>query len=415
VRDAAANTRFEVTNANPALRFVGVGSATVDFDATSHSVFLKASDTVYAPTLPPRANQAVVLDPATVTGKWASLAIGGDGLPVVAYLDETLHRLMVAHCGNPTCTSGNGIAAVDATGWAGSFASLAIGVEGFPVISYYEAGNNKLKVARCVNAACSTGTVLTTPDPATNVGLYTSVIVGLDGKPIVAYAGLGGGMKVLHCGSDDCSTGNTITVVDSSVYLNASPSIAIGTDGLPVIAYLASGTLKVLRCSDSACSAVESTMPLLNVSSQPQSVAMTIGNDGFPVIAHADLSSLHVVVTKCRDAACTGQFVTNVVDYAGFTGSHLSITIGTDGYPVLSYRDADTVDLDLRVTKCGSADCATGNTSTWVDRVGDVGLYSSIAVGVDGMPVIAYFDATNSVLKAVHCANPFCLNNWSRR
>ena len=47
-------------------------------------------------------------------------------------------------------------------------------------------------------------------------------------------------------------------------------------------------------------------------------------------------------------------------------------------------------------------------TSTTVDRAGDVGQYSSIATGSDGLPVIAYYDATNKDLKVAHCARAGC-------
>ena len=50
---------------------------------------------------------------------------------------------------------------------------------------------------------------------------------------------------------------------------------------------------------------------------------------------------------------------------------YTSITIGTDGLPVISYFD-DTND-DLKVAKCGNAACSSGNTLTTVDSGGTVG------------------------------------------
>ncbi len=34
-----------------------------------------------------------------------------------------------------------------------------------------------------------------------------------------------------------------------------------------------------------------------------------------------------------------------------------------------------------------------------LDSAGDVGQYASLAIGVDGVPVVAYFDATNNRIK----------------
>ena len=53
------------------------------------------------------------------------------------------------------------------------------------------------------------------------------------------------------------------------------------------------------------------------------------------------------------------------VDSTGDVGYFTSITIGTDGLPVVSYYD-DT-NGDLKVLKCGEAACSSGNTITAVD------------------------------------------------
>jgi len=79
-------------------------------------------------------------------------------------------------------------------------------------------------------------------------------------------------------------------------------------------------------------------------------------------------------------------------------GSDTSIAIGTDGNPVISYLD-DT-NGDLKVARCNDPACAGGGeTITAVDTAGNVGTDTSIAIGTDGNPVISYRDTTNSDLK----------------
>ena len=62
-------------------------------------------------------------------------------------------------------------------------------------------------------------------------------------------------------------------------------------------------------------------------------------------------------------------------------GIYSSLAIGTDGLPVISYYD--TTAGNLKVAKCNDASCEGGDeTVTTVDAsVNDVGAYSSIAIG----------------------------------
>ena len=50
----------------------------------------------------------------------------------------------------------------------------------------------------------------------------------------------------------------------------------------------------------------------------------------------------------------------------------------------------------------------SSSTITTVDRPGDVGLYTSIAVGSDGLPVISYRAVSGGALKVLHCARKDC-------
>jgi hypothetical protein len=65
------------------------------------------------------------------------------------------------------------------------------------------------------------------------------------------------------------------------------------------------------------------------------------------------------------------------------------------------------------MTKLGLAVClvlgtvrpAAATTVTLLDTAGDVGSYASLAIGADGLGLIAYYDQTNGDLKAAHCSN----------
>jgi predicted regulator of Ras-like GTPase activity (Roadblock/LC7/MglB family) len=184
--------------------------------------------------------------------------------------------------------------------------------------------------------------------------------MGADGLSVIGYYDVtNGDLKVAHCGNTSCSAGNTFTAVDSAVDVGVDrTSITLGTDGLPVISYLdnTNDDLKVAHCGNTSCSA--------------------------------------------------GNTLTTV-DSAGAFGFFSSMTLGTDGLPVISYKD--NTNGDLKVAHCGNTSCSAGNTFTVVDSAGNVGIQSSITVGTDGLPVISYYDATNGDLKVAHCSNRFCM------
>jgi hypothetical protein len=95
-------------------------------------------------------------------------------------------------------------------------------------------------------------------------------------------------------------------------------------------------------------------------------------------------------------------------------GQYSSLAIGHDGAPVMSYYAAG-ID-NLRVAKCSATACATSitvstpvvNRTVFVLDAANVGSYASITIGVDGMPLIAYQDASFGSVKAVHCSNVRC-------
>ncbi|MBK7473185.1 MAG: hypothetical protein IPI73_23720 [Betaproteobacteria bacterium] len=50
-----------------------------------------------------------------------------------------------------------------------------------------------------------------------------------------------------------------------------------------------------------------------------------------------------------------------------------------------------------------------------MDSVGNLGQYTSITTGADGLPVISYYDASNGDMKVAKCGNAFCSPYFRRR
>ena len=98
-------------------------------------------------------------------------------------------------------------------------------------------------------------------------------------------------------------------------------------------------------------------------------------------------------------------YALTTLDGSGNVGRFSSVTIGTDGLALIS--SFDETNGDLKVVHCSDSAC-TSATLTTVDRAGNVGQYSSVTIGTDGLALISYYDATNGDLKVAHCSDLAC-------
>ena len=77
---------------------------------------------------------------------------------------------------------------VDSNGTVGEYASITIGADANPIISYYDATNSVLKVVKCNDPACTgANETITTVDSTGNVGGHTSITIGANANPIISY------------------------------------------------------------------------------------------------------------------------------------------------------------------------------------------------------------------------------------
>lgn len=195
------------------------------------------------------------IDATNDVGRSSSVAIGADGLGLVSYLDSTNTRLRVAHCSNVACTAA-AATTVDNGPAVGFDTSITVGADGLGLVSYYDNGAGDLKAAHCSNVTCSASTT-STLDSSGLVGQYTSSSVGIDGLGVISYYDSSGSnldLKVAHCIDVACS-GATSTTVDSPGTVGWYTSLTIGADGLPLVTYRdVTGTaVKVVHCPNVFC------------------------------------------------------------------------------------------------------------------------------------------------------------------
>ena len=79
-------------------------------------------------------------------------------------------------------------------------------------------------------------TITTVDNPANQVGQGTDIAIGLDGLPVISYFDeVAESLKVAKCANSAC-TAATVTAVSASIFPFAvRTSIAVGQDGLPMI------------------------------------------------------------------------------------------------------------------------------------------------------------------------------------
>ena len=216
-----------------------------------------------------RASIATV-DRADAVGTHSSLSIGVDGLGLISYHDFTHGYLKVAHCTGVRCSSATS-SVVDSTTNAGDFGtSIAIGSDGLALVAYMDVTNAALKVAHCSDIVCHSAT-LSSLDRSGLSGELSHVAIGDDGLGLISYFDEATSvLKVAHCSNVLCTSASVTTLTEAGGAGGAS-AVAIGSDGLGIIpSFTRSGFFRIAHCSDVACmsatiSTVSSFIPRLRM------------------------------------------------------------------------------------------------------------------------------------------------------
>jgi hypothetical protein len=109
------------------------------------------------------------------------------------------------------------------------------------------------------------------------------------------------------------------------------------------------------------------------------------------------------IVNKNRAVLCLVSASAFALAALGDVGRASSLKIAADGLPVISYYD--TTNTFLKVVKCGNASCSSSKTISTLDDT--AGEYTSIAMPASGYPIIAYFGSAVD-LKIFKCTNSAC-------
>jgi hypothetical protein len=350
--------------------------------------------------------QIQTVDSVGRVGEYSSLALDALGNPVISYFADDAGDLKLAHCGSVNCGGTNSVQLVDVPGLVGVQSSLVIDANGNPVISYFDSGDGALKLARCGNPDCSAGNTIERVDTGGPrirvVGLYSSIALDSAGNPVISYYDASNDdLKLVHCGSPDCSVDNLIQVVDSVGDVGLHTSLVLDSSGNPVISYYDNTNvdLKLVHCGSTDCSAGNSIQVVDGTGLVGRYTSLELDTSGNPIISYTDFTNRDLKLARCGNADCSSVASLQSVDTVGEVGTFTSLELSSVGNPVIAYFD-DTARA-VKLAQCGSNDCSAGNTFWSIEEFVIPMRGEDISLALDnlGSPVVSYYDPFNADLK----------------
>ena len=348
-----------------------------------------------------------ILDSASGSMYWPSLAIAPNGNPGVSYRHPD--GLKFAACTDSTCASAS-LVVLDSGAGGNGGTSLVYNNQGYPLVAYHHLPETGLKVATCTSA-CSHPQVTYWIDIGlqTSTGGYPAVALKSDGTPFVGHVyASAGDIRLANCLQSDCSwfsNGNNSNGVGTVDYDGNGAVAVANTVYGPLVVYWQTyyKRLRAAQCTSigpNGCTAWNFSDLDSDISNNPYP-SIALGNNGRPVIAYYDVSSGSLNVVTCSSYNCSpgignsqGSLQTvEVVDSGGNVGTNSSIAIQGSGNPVIAYYDI--TNGTLKVAACTTASCSGAVIKT-IGPADDSGRMS-LAIGNDGTPLVAYID--NNSLK----------------
>ncbi len=297
----------------------------------------------------------VDLPPTAAVTRYPDI-IFSQNLPLVTFAwdisDSLLPRLMVSRCKTMDCKDVTfpEPSLVSGLSWIGA-THLAIGTDGLPLVAfaYYDA--KFLGVLHCDTADCSSATSRFI-ERIERSCVASSMTIGTDGNPVFSAIVNGTGsndfwLEIVHCGDPKCAmtTTSAIAQVGGSWAHDTFTSIAAGADGNPLVAYYTEKEVFLAHCHDQQCSSASSsslgkTELNLGLAGFQHAVKLLVDAHGLPWVVYMS-NTTQITILRCLDATCT-----NVKSYSVDTvrelGAGLDAVLGKDGLPLLSYSVRDT-------------------------------------------------------------------------
>jgi hypothetical protein len=246
-------------------------------------------------------------------GEFSSLALDAGGNPVISYYDTVDTTLRLVHCSNANCSGAQTIQTPDPSpSDIGEYTSLALDGNGLPIISYFDATSHGIKLAHCDLPSCGGNLVQINPVVSTPsiVEQDSDLVLDSRGFPVISFLNTAG-VAVAQCADSDCTSAN-IRPLDTLVGAKSFTSIALDAGGLPAVSYFSGATpqLKLAKCTAADCSTSVATL-VDSLSTNGQYTSMALDRNGNPVIGSydADVADDNLVITHCVDPFCNPKLI----------------------------------------------------------------------------------------------------------
>ena len=325
-------------------------------------------------------NNQLLIDESGGTG--VSTAVDSYGHAHVSYYNTVSLDLMYSFFDG----SGWQTVAVDTSGDTGESSALALNETDIPSIAYYSTTEAALKYATWDGDNWNT----TTLDGDGDVGAYASVALDSEGDPHISYLDITR-VRLKYTYLDD----GVWTVMDvGDIGVNGTySSIVLDNEDNPHIAFheAVEDDLEYAYHNGTTWNITE----LETENSTGHQVSMVIDSNGNSHISFVDVTTQQL--KYANNAAEGGVWnitsLTQVGVHTASTHGRTSIGLGLLEEPHITYYNASATSLGYIFHN------GTEWESIITDDNGDVGQYSSMAVGPDGGVHVAYHDYTNDDLK----------------
>lgn len=347
------------------------------------------------PDAPCTGGETAILADTPGAGFFPTVALRDDGAATVAYYDEATRALWLAACADTACTAVERNV-VDALGIVGLHISLVLADDGAPLIAYHDQSNRQLKVARCANVACAA------PIEAATLGQAVEAFVGADGRPGIVYRSpRPRDIRLARCTDVDCTRAQ-VTPVDTRVFVGLHGGGGMTASGTPVVTYVDSGLadLRLSTCPRGRCPYLDAR-DLATEGNVGSFAAQSLDGDRLAV-AHLDRSRGQIRLLTCVAPTCATPDDVAIADVAAGAGQLAVRHAG--GRPVVAHQDPVTGRLLLTV--CRDAGCGERDTTIVADGAGPLPV--DLEVGADGRLWLLHRDAAAGSLVLTACADLRC-------